>query len=347
MTKKIKTSTSVSLSYLRVILNYCKSNGVSALDLCKEAGVDPDQLKNIEERIPREDSIKIFSAAQKLLNDPDVGLRAGQAMQPGFFGVLGLSLISAKNAEQALELGMRYQSLVADGLKMTKEIVDDQVKIVIPSSVEGVEFTKAGIDTLLSSLLTLTKTGFGADFRPSWISLTFRQPENVSTYQELFKCPLEFDAEQTVVAFPKKYLEFDLLQANPDILEGMKPMMEQQLSNFKVSKQSDWLISCRNYIASHLCYGPVDKESLAEHLNLSPRQLRRQLEGESLNITTLIEDTRSELALKYILELDKSLLDITYLLGYKEQASFQKAFKLWTGYTPGNYRQLKKEEAAV
>lgn len=347
MSKSSDISPSVSLAYLRVLMNYCKSQGFSEIDLCNAAGVDPELLKNIEERIPREDSLKIFRASSKLLNDPDIGLHAGQAMQPGFFGVLGLSLISAKNAEQALELGLKYQSLVADGLNITKEIVDDEVRIIIPTGADGAEFTKEGIDTFLSSLLSLTRTGFGADFKPSWLSFKMPEPKYLGTYKSLFDCPLLFDQQNTIVAFPKSYLQVDLLQSNPEVVAAMKPLMEQQLTSFKGSGEADWLISCRDFIAKHLCYGPVSKDALAEHLSLSTRQLRRQLEGEKLNITTLIEDTRSELALKYIRELDKSLLDITYLLGYKEQASFQKAFKQWTGFTPGSYRQLKEQKSEL
>ena len=59
-----------------------------------------------------------------------------------------------------------------------------------------------------------------------------------------------------------------------------------------------------------------------------------------------VEDLRQALALGYVRDPGLSLLDIAYLLGFSEQSAFQRAFKRWTGATPGDYRRQGTEVGA-
>jgi len=49
-------------------------------------------------------------------------------------------------------------------------------------------------------------------------------------------------------------------------------------------------------------------------------------------------EVRRELAISYLTEKQKSIGEITYLLGYTEPANFGRSFKKWTGQTPGAFR---------
>ena len=54
--------------------------------------------------------------------------------------------------------------------------------------------------------------------------------------------------------------------------------------------------------------------------------------------TTLLNDTQQQLALQYICDSQRSIGEITYLLGYSEPASFTRAFRRWTGKSPLQFR---------
>ncbi|HCB38720.1 MAG TPA: AraC family transcriptional regulator, partial [Gammaproteobacteria bacterium] len=45
------------------------------------------------------------------------------------------------------------------------------------------------------------------------------------------------------------------------------------------------------------------------------------------------------LARHYLNDPNMSLVDVAFLLGFSEQSPFTKAFKRWTGETPGEYRR--------
>ena len=52
-----------------------------------------------------------------------------------------------------------------------------------------------------------------------------------------------------------------------------------------------------------------------------------------------MDTVRRELAERYLAEPTLDLTDLAFLLGYSEQSAFQRAFKRWTGQTPGEYRR--------
>jgi AraC-like DNA-binding protein len=52
-----------------------------------------------------------------------------------------------------------------------------------------------------------------------------------------------------------------------------------------------------------------------------------------------MDDVRKELATNYMQGTDKSVTEITYLLGFAETSTFSRAFKRWTGQSPTRFRE--------
>ena len=75
-----------------------------------------------------------------------------------------------------------------------------------------------------------------------------------------------------------------------------------------------------------------------EIMHLSQRTLQRRLQEENSSFQQLLDETRRELAVQYLAQPDRSLLEIAYLLGFADPSNFFRAFRRWFGTTPGEYR---------
>jgi AraC-like DNA-binding protein len=83
----------------------------------------------------------------------------------------------------------------------------------------------------------------------------------------------------------------------------------------------------------------VSLDSVAGILNLTPRTLQRRLSEQDESFKGLLDKVRKELALTYIAQPFIDLAELAYLLGFSDQTAFQRAFKKWTGTTPGKFRR--------
>ena len=95
----------------------------------------------------------------------------------------------------------------------------------------------------------------------------------------------------------------------------------------------------RSAILAELAGGNPSITVVAPRLHISPRTLERRLEREGTTFSTLLDDLRKRLALRYVASRDLELAEIAFLLGFSKTTAFHRAFKRWTGQTPLYYRR--------
>jgi AraC-like DNA-binding protein len=98
-------------------------------------------------------------------------------------------------------------------------------------------------------------------------------------------------------------------------------------------------------LGEQLAHGEPDRAQLASTLHLSERTLQRRLADEGCSYKQLLNDTRQQLAERYLSSGDLPAAEIALLLGYSEPSVFFRAFRQWTGLTPGEYRARNKAQA--
>ena len=84
--------------------------------------------------------------------------------------------------------------------------------------------------------------------------------------------------------------------------------------------------------------GAPTEENVARGLALSQRTLQRRLAAVGTTYGDVLDRMRHELALHHLRDAQLQISEIAYLLGFAEAASFNRAFRRWTGRTPSEYR---------
>jgi AraC-like DNA-binding protein len=95
---------------------------------------------------------------------------------------------------------------------------------------------------------------------------------------------------------------------------------------------------CQASLLEQLSSGELSEEQMAQRLHMSRRTLQRKLAEAQTTYQKLLEDTRRDLALRYLEDPRHSITDITFLLGFSQQSAFTRAFRRWTGMSPTDYR---------
>jgi AraC-like DNA-binding protein len=80
-------------------------------------------------------------------------------------------------------------------------------------------------------------------------------------------------------------------------------------------------------------------EGIAGLLNISARTLHRQLKDEGASLQALKDDVRCERAKDLLYRSSKPVKQVAALAGFRNEKSFVRAFKGWTGVAPGEFRK--------
>jgi AraC-like DNA-binding protein len=131
-------------------------------------------------------------------------------------------------------------------------------------------------------------------------------------------------------------LEAPLQGAIPAVVESTSRIADQYLATLDSNTVAHRV---RSELIQMLPGGDVDQEKIAARLYRSASTLQRQLGAEGLTYREVLDETRRELAEAYLHEGSHSQSQIAFLLGFADQANFSRAFKRWTGVTPGRYRK--------
>lgn len=84
-------------------------------------------------------------------------------------------------------------------------------------------------------------------------------------------------------------------------------------------------------------------EEVAMRLHISGRTLQRKLKEAGYNYQTVLDSSRQKIAERYLLDTELSLAEIAFLIGYREQSSFNHAFRGWKGITPSQFREQSRD----
>jgi len=335
------------MHFVRLVTDYVARRGVTADALVAGAALDERYDLSVDgARMAFSDFARLCDHAAEALHDPNFGLHVGQSVKAGHLGSEGVSLMSCTTVREMVERSTRYSTLVFDACRNEFIERDDECVRYWHSNLPGGASPGRLQDEMnLALWITLARWLTGRpDLALRWVSFRHPRPADVREHEALFRCPVQFGAEATALAFDTRYLELPLPQANVAVRRVMDALCERLLAEYGSITDPPWLAACRGAILRSFERGVPSLTSVASAVELGPSQLRAYLAMHGLTFRGLVDDLRRQLALGYVRDPAFKLVEIASLLGFSEQSAFQRAFKRWAGMTPGHYRRQGEVE---
>jgi len=165
---------------------------------------------------------------------------------------------------------------------------------------------------------------------------SFTAPAHQDVYQVLFSAPALFGAAQTAIDFDARYLTLPLRRDEA----ALQHMLQRALPLTVLQYRRDRLLVPR--VRQALARQPEathSAEGLATLLAMSVRTLHRQLREEGASLQALKDEVRQARASELLLRSQRPIKQVAQAAGFKNEKSFARAFKTWTGQTPDDFRQ--------
>lgn len=317
----------------------------------KARGIDPEQafsdceintceLKDQETRLAADKLAQLMRYCNKKINNNDFSVEIAKHFYPGMFHALGYAMMSSNTLYDAYERIARYKRIVSNSCLLTVKESDDQLIF----DMDIFHYEDSGrpalsdplIEAFLATMVSFGRELVGLNISPVYVKLT-RSPGKLSNQylEDFFGAPVKFEADFNGFVFERSIADAKLMVGNPLITQVHEQILDDLLSRID---RNDLIYQIKNKIYEQLPMGAPSQQQMATDLGMSLRNLQRKLHEKDTGYKELLEATRRRLALDYLTQQHLSFSEISYLVGFSSVANFHRAFKRWTGKTPGEYR---------
>lgn len=274
-----------------------------------------------------------FGAAQT--RDACFGLHRGSEFQLQDGGVLAYLAACAETLGEAVTYYQRYASIVCNGFTIELERGDGVIGLLLHVTDASWarcrhlgEFTAA---RTVSALRVIT----GTRLRPHSLQFAHDRAAPLAESRRLFGCEVAFGASVEAIRLPAEALALRIPTADSRLGIMLRSYADGLLKQVRPKGRDSLADKAATIIAQRLSSGEASLRDVARRLHLSERTLRRRLRESGVTFGELVTRVRRDLADDWLRRTDFNVKHISYLLGYSDAAAFSRAYKRWTGRSPG------------
>ncbi len=174
------------------------------------------------------------------------------------------------------------------------------------------------------------------DFHPIEMRFQHEVGDQEKAFHKLAGFPVVFGAENLEIILSLSALDLPVPTYDPSLRGHLIEYGEHMLAERR-SPQQQTRARVEGLITRSLPGKVIQADEAAASLGMSARTFARRLHSEGTSYREIVDDLRSDLAQTFITN-GMSLTEISYSLGYADQAAFSTAFKRWTGQAPSAFK---------
>lgn len=313
--------------------------GHDAEALLRGVDIDPPALAQPGARVPAALYARLWLASVRVLDDEFFAMNR-RRMKPGSFAFMARAALGEASVGAALEGALRFLGLVLDDLDPRLSRCGALAEIVLdePPGPPPRAFTCFTLWLMIHGLACWLA---GQRLPILAIDLRSPAPDYDGDYRVMFGPNLNFSR-------PRSRLLLDARALDQPVRRG-----KDELRRFLAGAPANILVRYRDpqslamRVRAHLrALAPADwpdLEALARHFHMGASTLRRHLAQEGQTYQSLKDQLRRDLAIAHLDGGEPNFAELAFGLGFADASAFYKAFRKWTGATPGQYRTLIRQ----
>jgi AraC-like DNA-binding protein len=329
-------SGTISICFVAAALQSVRDRGLNADEMLSNVGLAASLLQVPQARVSAKHYGALWRNIALALDDEFFG-QDSRRMKSGSFAMLCHAAVACKTLGQALERSLRFYSLILDDISGTLVREGTEARIVLHERVAGAGQRVFAHELLLLMLYGVSCWLVGRRIPILRAEYSFPEPAHSAEYRLMYCADLRFERPNTAIVFEASHLDLPVLQNERSIKEFLRTAPESILLKYK--NGSSLSARVRRRLRQFEPGEVPDFEGLAGELNLTAATMRRRLHEEGTSYQSIKDQLRRDLAIGYLSHTDRSVMEIALELGFSERSAFHRAFRKWTGASPGEFRR--------
>lgn len=319
----------VPVVYLVMLTRFLRRHDIAQEALLEGSGIAPAALHDPETYLSIAQHEFIIERVIDLLPKPGIGFEFGLELDLSAHGLLGFSVLRRASLRELVRMLVDYLRVRLPLMEMRLQVRGNAIELQLEDSWALGKAQQFIIEAYLGSIYAMCAPAF----RDMEICMAFARPGS-AVYEKHVRCPVLFSQPSNLVRLRLDH-GHDTVRNRIDT-----PLYANVSARAELANEEDYGIVLR--VRHSIMRTPgrdCTLESVAAELGLSPRSLRRHLHATGASFSDLRNVIRRQFALRYLRASSMPLEEIGDRLGYGDQASFTRAFREWTGISPGRYRR--------
>jgi len=270
-----------------------------------------------------------------------LGLETGRRETIASIGLVGFAMITSPTVGSAIRLGLELQRDTGSMLEFGLRDEGEAIAFTAAGRFHAPDIYPFLVEEAFASFLQVGRGLVGERFAPLRVDLAYAMPRYAAAYAEVFQCKVRFARQQNAFLCAKHWLDTPLLTSDP--LSHRQVLEFLELSRHRADEASEIIASVERVLRHDLRI-TLGLEEVAAQLNLSERTLRRRLTDSGASFRHLLDRCRKARALELLDNPRRSIEQIALEVGFNDPHNFRRAFRRWTGTSPGAFRSKGKED---
>ncbi|MET9698954.1 AraC family transcriptional regulator [Streptomyces sp. NPDC006529] len=326
----------VTVHHVRAVLAGARAAGTDVVPLLQEAQIPPLLLGDDRARVTPAQFARLFRALYRSTQDEFLGLAAAPS-RPGTFAMMCHAALGCRDLGAAVERGAAFYRLFPGGPELHLEVAGGQALFTVHNDF-GRDEERFLTECLLAIFHRLCSWLIGRRIPLAHTAFAYPPPPHAQEYDLLFDCPVRFGQPRTGAAFDARWLGAPLVrdEAALDAMLRRAPfdLLSRPEYGTTVAEQVRRALSRQLRVSPRL----PELGEVAARLAVSPATLRRRLRADGTSFQQLKDHVRRDAAIAGLAESAEPIAELAARLGFSEDTAFHRAFRRWTGTTPGAYR---------
>ncbi|MEM7138599.1 MAG: AraC family transcriptional regulator ligand-binding domain-containing protein [Myxococcota bacterium] len=318
-------------------LAFALSRGLTVEEIRKLTGLSGLDLVSPDARVPDYAVAKVWPA---LPTRPGVHIALEMATAAPFTALGGLAQGAqfAQDLRESLSFFVDNRKFIADRLTLVLEEVGDEGALVVAhprDADDGGRTTVMGV-----ALLTrMIKEVLRIENVLRRVEFSFEQEGAIEASERFFGVPVRYRHNRTALVFHRASLDTPVNDANLDLFRFVEQYYDQVRRRIEKAEFSSDLNILREAIAQNASNGLFTVDAAAARAGVGLRSAQRLAASHGTSVQRLIDKVREETARDFLVDGEMRTETIAALLGYSDERAFRRAFKRWTGQSPGAFRK--------
>ncbi|BCG96565.1 AraC family transcriptional regulator [Mesorhizobium sp. 131-2-1] len=309
--------------------------GLNASRLTVGLGITMEDLADPACRVSFRQGREAILRAMKMTKGKALGLETGIREKITSVGLVGHAMLTASTVGDAVKLGLDLQKDTGSMLEFDARVSPEGVVVTAASRFHDPDIYVFLVEEAFASFMGIATGLVGAEFKPSRVDLAYPAPAHAEVYQRVFGCAVRFGQMENAFVYDPAWYKRPLVTADPF---SHRQILEFLAYNRARTREAAEIIASVERVLRQKLHGRNHISQVARALGMSERTLRRRLAESGVSFQSLLDGLRKNRALELLANQNMSVEQIAFAVGFSDPHNFRRAFRRWTGATPGALR---------